>query len=266
MASKMSGPGMLYVTSKIARKDLMDYDIYMNWCETFSSLYQVANIDRYDNDHIAEIMQTSGIHTAFRYIDTNKDALKPYLAFYPMPDIAFTQGEEFRKISVHSKLLPGTGLCYDLADIDVRYYGLTENGERKGGPKQDPAPCLVTVAIEPDAGSGLTNDLIDEWYRTTQAERISQIPGYQRTTRYKLLYARTNAQSRALKGLPTTNEPAPEPPTWQAIHEFDRVVQPEELQPLKGAEKTKELLSKTKETEFNIFRLAKAFGEKRFFD
>jgi hypothetical protein len=27
----IKGPGLLYVTSKIARKDLMDYDIYMNW-------------------------------------------------------------------------------------------------------------------------------------------------------------------------------------------------------------------------------------------
>ena len=45
---------------------------------------------------------------------------------YPMEDIAFTQGEEFRKIKVHSKLLPGSGLCYDLADIDVRYYNLIQ--------------------------------------------------------------------------------------------------------------------------------------------
>jgi hypothetical protein len=81
-------------------------------------------------------MQTSGIDSAFRYIDTNPEALKPYLAFYPMKDLAFTQGEEFRKISVHSKLLPGTGLCYDLADIDVRYYGLTDDSGRNGGPRQ----------------------------------------------------------------------------------------------------------------------------------
>ena len=41
-----------------------------------------------------------------------------------------------------------------------------------------------------------------------------------RTLRFKLLYARTNAQSRALKGLPTTDEPHPEPSTWMAMHEF----------------------------------------------
>jgi hypothetical protein len=118
MASNIKGPGMLYVTSKISRPDIMSEETYMKW---------------YDEDHIAEIMETSGISDAYRYIDTDKSADKPYLAFYPMADIAFTQGPEFKTIKVKSDLLPGTGLCYDLADIDVRYYGLTgKSGTRKG--------------------------------------------------------------------------------------------------------------------------------------
>jgi hypothetical protein len=114
----IKGPGMLYVTSRIGRKDIMTEEIYMKW---------------YDEDHIAEIMDTSGISDAYRYIDENKSAEKPYLAFYPMKDLAFTQGPEFKKIRVKSDLLPGSGICYDLADIDVRYYGLTgDDGSRKG--------------------------------------------------------------------------------------------------------------------------------------
>ena len=125
---------MLYVTSQIARKDIMDYDTYMKW---------------YDEDHIAEIVETSGIDSAYRYIDTNPKALKPYLAFYPMDDIAFTQGDEFRKIKVKSDLLPSTGICYDLADIDVRYIGLLgKNGSRSG-----PAQCLLSTAVEPAQGT-----------------------------------------------------------------------------------------------------------------
>ena len=38
-----------------------------------------------------------------------------------MPDIEFTQGEEFKKIRVYSDLLLGRGPVYDLADVD---YGL----------------------------------------------------------------------------------------------------------------------------------------------
>ena len=96
----------------------MTEDVYMDW---------------YDHDHIAEIMQTSGIKDAHRYIDVNIGKVdKPYLAFYPMADLAFTQGKEFKNIKVHSKILPGTGLCYDLADIDVRYYTLIQTYDPKG--------------------------------------------------------------------------------------------------------------------------------------
>lgn len=117
---EIKGPGMLYVTSKIDRKDIMSEETYFKW---------------YDEDHIAEVVETGGMNNAYRYIDTDKSAFNPYLAFYPMPDLAFTQGERFKKIRVKSDLLPGTGLCYDLAGIDVRYYGLIQTTDRKA-PKQ----------------------------------------------------------------------------------------------------------------------------------
>ena len=112
MAATMSGPGLLFVMARISRPDLMDEPTYMNW---------------YDNDHIAEIIETSGINSAFRFKRTDPDAASfPYLALYPMDDIAFLQGDEFKKIKVHSELLPGSGLSYDLADNEVRYYSLQE--------------------------------------------------------------------------------------------------------------------------------------------
>lgn len=145
MASNIKGPGMLYVTSQISRPDIMDYNTYMKW---------------YDDDHIAEIMETSGIHTAYRYINVDKSASKPYLAFYPMPDIAFTQSEEFRKIKVKSDILPGTGLCYDLADIDVRYIGFVG----KSGTRNGVASDLLVTALEPGAGSTAAD--ADRWLKT----------------------------------------------------------------------------------------------------
>jgi hypothetical protein len=56
------------------------------------------------------------------YESTDEKADKPYLALYPLEDMAFLKSDEFKTIKVHSDLLPGTGLCYDLADIDIRYY------------------------------------------------------------------------------------------------------------------------------------------------
>jgi hypothetical protein len=58
------------------------------------------------------------------------------------------------------------------------------------------------------------------FYAAQQISALEDSPNYIRTLRFKLLYARTNAQSRALKGLPTTDEPHPEPSTWLAMHEF----------------------------------------------
>lgn len=105
MAQNLSGPGMLFVNSKISQPDILDEKTYMHW---------------YDDDHIAEITETSGIKSARRFIDIDPNADKPYLAMYPMDDIAFVKGDEFKKIKVKSDILPGSGICYDLADIDVR--------------------------------------------------------------------------------------------------------------------------------------------------
>ena len=86
----------------------------------------------YGEDHIPEIIETSGIDSALRFKNVDEAVNKPFLVMYPMRDIAFTQGEEFKKIKVHSHLLPGGGPIYDLADIDVRYYGLIQKCEPKG--------------------------------------------------------------------------------------------------------------------------------------
>ena len=137
---------------------------------------------------------------------------------------------------------------------------------------QNPLCSLVSVRAR------LTSSLISEYsaahYRPMHvysgyslcSVAVSKIPGYQRTTKYKLLYARTNAQSRALKGLPTTNEPAPEPPTWQALHEFTQAVDPSVIDSLQPSEGSKKVLANAKQSEFSIFELRKAHGAKKFFD
>ena len=76
------------------------------------------------------------------------------------------------------------------------------------------------------------------------------------------MYARTNSQSRALKGLPTTDAPAPEPPTWLAMHEFDEVVGlPAELETTPNAQK---MLEGAKKVEKVVYRLVKALGTQWF--
>ncbi|KAF2836236.1 hypothetical protein M501DRAFT_940071 [Patellaria atrata CBS 101060] len=242
----IKGPGILFVQSAISRPDIMDYDTYMKW---------------YDEDHIDEIIHTDAIKSAFRYINTSPDAKKPYLAFYPMEDIAFTQGERFRKIRVHSDLLPGSGLCYDLADIDVRYCGLVRKTEAKS---TEPAAYVLVTGIEP--GTSQSGSDVEAYVSGEQIEAISKLQGYIRTTRFKLLYARTNAQSRALKGLPTTDEPNPEPPTHLSLHEFERDPSRDELTRALESGNGKKIFSEAKEVETHIYKIAKAHGAKKFFE
>lgn len=153
----IKGLGLLYVQSRIARDDVLDEDTYFRW---------------YEEDHIDEIVHTSGMKSAFRYRDVefeekNKRKEKPYLAFYPMEDLAFTQGDEFRKIRVKSPILPDTGLIYDLADFDVRYLGLVEKTELKQR-RNGPPPCLVMFGIEP--GPDSSDSDVEKWYK----EEVSQ--------------------------------------------------------------------------------------------
>jgi hypothetical protein len=117
VATTMSGPGLLFVLSKITRTDILDDETYIKW---------------YEDEHIAEIMETSAVKSALRYKSVDPSVDTPYLATYPMKDIGFAQGEEFKKIKIHSDNLPGGGLIYDLADYDVRYYQLIQTYDPKG--------------------------------------------------------------------------------------------------------------------------------------
>jgi hypothetical protein len=236
------------VISRIApsAKDILSEEQYMKW---------------YDEDHIAEIVATPGMPNAFRYINVNRESVqKPFLAFYPMADLAFTQGEEFRKIRVKSDLLPGSGIVYDLGDIDVAYLGLDgKPTEAKG--KKEAAPYILVSALEP---SDSTPDNEVEQFFDNQTTTVSKMPNYLRTVRFRLQYARTNAQSRKLKGLPTTDEPAPEPPTWQAVHEFTAEPPQIVVDKVKGDSST--VLKAAKQNEVNVYKLAKVHGGGKFFE
>ncbi|CAK7245890.1 MAG: hypothetical protein STHCBS139747_007495 [Sporothrix thermara] len=218
--AEIKGPGILYVEARISRKDIMDEDVYMNW---------------YDNDHIAEIIETSGVDSAFRY--KREDAEWPYLAIYEMRDIAFTQGEEFRKIRVYDPTSKGPGHTKTL--ISAQY-------ELKDGyPFED----------------------FDNWYRKEHLDQLAEAPGYVRTTRFQLVFSRSNAQSRALKGLPvTSNEPQPHPPTYLALHEFDTDdIDLPSLKALTNTEWTKKVHDNAEIVLHPVYKLAKTHGKGEWF-
>jgi len=247
---KLSGPGILYVTSRIASPDL-DEKTYLKW---------------YEDDHIAEIMQTSGISSALRYKSIDESVDKPFMVAYPMADLGFTQGEEFKKIKVHSDMLPNGGPIYDLADIDVRYYQLVQTYDPNGPTPEGRVKIVHTAGIEP--GPAVEDEEFDKWYREEHLRLIAEVPGYIRSTRFKLAYYRTNAQSRVLKGLPPRDADLTiaVPPKWFAIHEFDREdVDNAALLKTAETEWAKKMLKGAETVEGGKWKLAGSFGNKKFF-
>lgn len=107
--TEQSGPGLLFVNSKVTRPDILNLDAFFKW---------------YDDEHIPEVVESSGFKGARRYIDVDQTVERRYLALYDCLDIAFRNSAEFATIKVDSPMLPGTGHCFDMADFDIRFYKL----------------------------------------------------------------------------------------------------------------------------------------------
>ena len=116
-APDLKVPGLFLVNSKITRPDILNEENFIKW---------------YSDDHIPEILGTSGVKSALRFKNADPKADRPYLVLYPMDDIGFTQSDEFKKIGVYSDLLPGGAPVYDLTDMEARIYSFVDRYEPNG--------------------------------------------------------------------------------------------------------------------------------------
>ena len=210
MASTVSGPGLLYVNSKITSPDLSP-ELFTEW---------------YQDIHIRDIFLTSGIKSAFRYFTQSSEPAtieRPYLALYPMKDIAFLDTAEFKAIPVHSDLLPVESKnIFDLADFDTRYYinmGKLEGDLGSAGKSSrsmtrstililsaDPYPFVTSVQFDMPSELKNSNDTeIVNWYASQQSQN-----SHARIRMYRLHFARQNR-------LPQERKKLEEPPEILAL-------------------------------------------------
>jgi hypothetical protein len=194
MTFQASGPGLLYVNSKITSPNLSP-ELFTEW---------------YQDIHIRDIFLTSGIKSAFRYYTQSSEPAtieRPYLALYPVKDVAFLYSAEFRAIPVHSDMLPiKSKNIFDLADFDTRYYTNVGILEGEGGSEcrsthnrpitcnivlillADPHPLITPVPFDlPSDLKGSSDGEIMKWY-ASQTSQNSLV----RIRMYKLLFARQN--------------------------------------------------------------------------
>ncbi|KAK8874128.1 Core atranone cluster (CAC) protein 1 [Apiospora arundinis] len=240
MGSTSGIPGLLYANTKISRPDVLDEKTFFEW---------------YDEEHIPELVGTSGFDSAFRFIDTNPDSERPHLAVYPTKDFSFFQSDEFRGMkSLQSDKLPGTGAAGEFIESMSRFDKLVQVYDpTKKGPGH--TRCVITAQMKSVSGPAAEED-IDAWYREEHLRLIAKAEGYLRTTRYKLGFS---AQ------LPPSAEDEVKPPVWLALHEFEtETVDLNKLTELTITDWTKKI-HETTEGNFIIYKLAKGFGTQDLF-
>jgi hypothetical protein len=203
MVSKASGPGLLYVNSKIISPDLSP-ELFTEW---------------YQDIHIRDIFLTTGIKSAFRYFTSSSEPAtieRPYLALYPLKDVAFLNSAEFKAIPIHSDILPvESKSIFDLADFDTRYYtnigklGGESGSQCKSNQSRsitcsivlslaaDPRLFIASVQFDlpPDITSSDDTEIVN-WY-ASQHSRNSLA----RIRMYRLLFARQNRLTQEQKNL-----------------------------------------------------------------
>jgi hypothetical protein len=120
MAAPFSGPGILWVASKITQPEHLSESIYLSW---------------YDDEHIPEILSVTPVKSLFRFRAADPNAERPYLVTSPLEDMVNLSA--FKNVAIKSDKLPDDsgalgGSSHDCADLDYRFYQLVQTYEPKG--------------------------------------------------------------------------------------------------------------------------------------
>ncbi|KAI9813064.1 MAG: hypothetical protein M1827_004284 [Pycnora praestabilis] len=231
----MASQGLFWVNSRVTSPKL-SAETYNKW---------------YEEEHIPELVATSGIKSGFRYKAVDPKEKNPFLAIYPLKDIAFPDSDEFKAVPTESKTLPGSGKVFDLADFDVRVYEHLQSFERPNA-KPGRALCLMSAAIEPAEGG---DEEFDEFYRKQHLDMLAMCDGYRKTTRYKLV-------SQQFVGPSADTTKNVETPRFLALHEFESPNLPmDQINQTASTEWAKKILGSVKIMQAPLFTLTKAGGQ-----
>lgn len=105
----LSGPGILWINSKVTAPDQLSIETFTKW---------------YEGVHIPDIIaaRPGGIVASWRYQCMDPERKAPFLAVYSCPDLSFLQSAEFKAIPMTHEMLPGNGPIHRFADFDARFY------------------------------------------------------------------------------------------------------------------------------------------------
>ncbi|KAH8893088.1 hypothetical protein GQ53DRAFT_805884 [Thozetella sp. PMI_491] len=170
-------PGLMMVTAKISNPVLTPA-VFNNW---------------YSNIHVRDMVNNKFASLALRYtnysigqtvpIESTISLASHYLALYNVPDIHFLQvpGAMDHLPLAHESLPDKTRPVTTWSDWVFTYWLPLQTFEGTSNATAQPTYILVEK-IEPAQGK---DDDLDKWYRTEYLDKLSKLPGYRRTTRWK---------------------------------------------------------------------------------
>lgn len=157
----------------------------------------------YSGVHIKNVVKAGLSDLVIRYRNTNRSAEWPYLAVYRMVDVNDVfNPKKLARVPANDPLLPNGGPWREAIDMDLRPFGWVQTFEGKVSEDRVRGKVLRTVLIEPG-----NDDDLEEWYRKEHLDIISTVPGYRRSTRYKI----SDLENK--DGLPR----------YLALHEYDTI-------------------------------------------
>lgn len=193
---ELTGPGILWINSKVTDPDTLPVDKFTRW---------------YEDVHIPDIIaaRPGGIISSWRYQCADAGRAAPFLAVYKCPNMGFIQSTEFKSIPMTHPTLPDNGPIHRYADFDARFLKHVETWSSPDATDGRTA-TLVSEAIEPASDIGA--DAFNEWFRTEHIKEVSALPGWRRTSRFELVFKKENKDD--------PNSAAKITPNYLALHEF----------------------------------------------
>ncbi|KAL4789436.1 hypothetical protein BDV19DRAFT_395080 [Aspergillus venezuelensis] len=145
----------------------------------------------YNDVHMADVLNTSEIHSAAR-------ADWPFLALYPVPDVAFLASEEFTSVPIAIESdLQGVKTCFDVVEFDIRQHRAVVD-VRAGSLADGPANYILLVEFGTDVPEAELGKTVTDWLQGAGSAKDAP----RRATVHKLTWSFNHPAEEKLKELP----------------------------------------------------------------